>query len=150
LQQTEKLPSSNLLRWRHSHARKTAFSNPDKNLRHSAAKSVNDMAMVKRETGALHPRLQGNGGGHGELKIVSDSIKRRRVEKPCLTVDDLVLELADRCGITIHRVSVWRFLRGLGFTHKKRPARRAIHGPAAICPQSTRGGSSTTARATPA
>jgi transposase len=108
------------------------------------------MAMVKRETGALHPRLQGNGGGHGELKIVSDSIKRWRVEKPCLTLDDLVVELADRRGITTHRVSVWRFLRSLGLTHKKRPVRRAIHGPSALCPQSTRGTSSITARATPA
>ena len=34
-------------------------------------------------------------------------------EKPDLTLDDLVTELADRRGITIHRVSVWRLLRGL-------------------------------------
>ena len=34
-------------------------------------------------------------------------------------------ELADRHGLTIHRVSVWRFLRSLGLTHKKRhPSRR--------------------------
>jgi hypothetical protein len=46
------------------------------------------MVMVKRETGALHPRAQGNGGGPGKLKIVSDSINGRRVEKPCLTLND--------------------------------------------------------------
>jgi transposase len=45
-------------------------------------------------------------------------------EKPDLTLDDLVTELADRHGITIHRVSVWRLLRGLDLTHKKRPASR--------------------------
>jgi transposase len=87
------------------------------------------MVILKRETGALDPRAQGNGGGHGKLKVVTDSIKRRLVEKPDLTLDDLVVELADRHGITIHRVSVWRFLRSLGLTHKKRPARRAIDAP---------------------
>jgi transposase len=81
---------------------------------------VNDMVILKRETGALHPRAQGNGGGHGKLKIVTDSIRRRLVEQPDLTLDDLVVELADRHGITIHRVSVWRFLRVLGLTHKKK------------------------------
>jgi transposase len=89
-----------------------------------SVKFVNDMVILKRETGALDPRAQGNGGGHGKLKVVTDSIKRRLVEKPDLTLDDLVVELADRHGITIHRVSVWRFLRSLGLTHKKRPASR--------------------------
>ena len=89
-----------------------------------SVKFVNDMVILKRETGALDPRAQGNGGGHGKLKAVTDSIKRWLVEKPDLSLDDLVVELADRHGITIHRVSVWRFLRGLGLTHKKRPASR--------------------------
>ena len=89
-----------------------------------SVKFVNDMVILERETGALDPRAQGNGGGHGKLKVVTDSIKRRLVEKPDLTLDDLVVELADRHGITIHRVSVWRFLRSLGLTHKKRPASR--------------------------
>jgi len=39
------------------------------------------------------------------------------------------LRLADRHGITHHRVSVWRFLRGLGLTHRNRPARRAVDAP---------------------
>jgi transposase len=34
----------------------------------------------------------------------------------------MVGELADVHGITVHRGSVWRFLRGLGLTHKKRPS----------------------------
>ena len=28
---------------------------------------VNDMVILKRETGRLEPRAQGNGGGHGKL-----------------------------------------------------------------------------------
>jgi predicted GNAT family N-acyltransferase len=39
-------------------------------------------------------------------------------EKPDLTLNDLLAELAVRHGNTIHRVSVWRMLRGLGLTHK--------------------------------
>jgi len=46
------------------------------------------------------------------------------VAKPDLTLDDLVLELADRHNLTIHRVSVWRVLRSFGLTYKKRPPSR--------------------------
>ena len=79
-------------------------------------------AILKRETGGLAPRSQGNGGGHGKLEVVKAAIGKRMIEKPDLTLNDLVAELAVRHGITIHRVSVWRLLRGLGLTHKKRPA----------------------------
>ena len=89
-----------------------------------SVKFVNDMVILKRETGGLEPRAQGNGGGHGKLVAVEDWITVRMDKKPDLTLNDLVGELADRHGIAIHRVSVWRFLRGLGLTHKKRPASR--------------------------
>ena len=89
-----------------------------------SVKFVNDMVILKRATGGLKPRAQGNGGGHGKLVAVQDWIIRRMDKKPDLTLNDLVGELAGRHGITIHRVSVWRFLRGLGLTHKKRPSSR--------------------------
>ena len=85
---------------------------------------VNDMVILKREAGGLEPRRQGNGGGHGKLVVVQGWIEARMAEKPDLTLNDLVAELADRHDIAIHRVSVWRFLRCLGLTHKKRPASR--------------------------
>ena len=44
-------------------------------------------------------------------------------EKRDLTLEELVVELRDGHGVEAHRVSVWRHLRGLGLTHKKRPAR---------------------------
>jgi transposase len=44
--------------------------------------------------------------------------------KPDLTLDDLVLEVADGHGVKVHRVSVWRVLRSLGLTNKKRPPSR--------------------------
>ncbi len=89
-----------------------------------SVKFVNDMVILKREAGGLEPRPQGNGGGHGKLVAVQGWITSRMNEKPDLTLNDLVGELADHHGIAIHRVSVWRLLRGLGLTHKKRPASR--------------------------
>jgi transposase len=82
---------------------------------------VNDMVILKRTTGGLEPKAQGNGGGHGKLANVRDWVETRMTQTPDLTLNDLVAELADRHGITIHRVSVWRFLRNLGLTHKKSP-----------------------------
>jgi transposase len=89
-----------------------------------SAKFVNDMVILKRRTGGLEPCVQGNGGGHGKLVALQDWIAGRMARKPDLTLNDLVGELADHHGIAIHRVSVWRFLRRLGLTHKKRPASR--------------------------
>lgn len=83
-----------------------------------SVKFVNDLVIVRHETGRLEPRRRGNDGGHGKLVAVQDWIKARMGTKPDLTLNDLVGELADRHGIAIHRVSVWRFLRGL--IHEKR------------------------------
>lgn len=87
-------------------------------------KFVNDMVKLKRETGSLAPKRQGHGGRHGKLSPVRGWIERRIGEKPDLTIDELVAELKTHHGIAVHRVSVWRRLRSLGLTHKKRPARR--------------------------
>ena len=80
---------------------------------------VNDMVILKRETGGLAPKRQGNGGGHGKLAPVQDRLAARMKEKPDLTLDDLVGELATQHGISVSRVSVWRTLRRLGLTYKK-------------------------------
>ena len=82
-------------------------------------KFVNDMVILKRETGSLEAKPQGNGGGHGKLAGVVDWIRRRITEKRDLTLDELVVELRDVQGVVAHRSSVWRHLRGLGLTHKK-------------------------------
>ena len=88
-----------------------------------SVKFVNDMVLLKRATGALEARPQGNGGGHGKLAGVAGWIESRIKEKRDLTLDELVVELRDGHGVEAHRVSIWRRLRGLGLTHKKRPAR---------------------------
>jgi transposase len=87
-------------------------------------KFVNDMVILKRTTGSLEAKPQGNGGGHGKLAGVVGWIEGRIREKRDLTLDELVVELRDKQGVEAHRVSVWRVLRTLNLTHKKRPARR--------------------------
>ena len=89
-----------------------------------SVKFVNDMVLLKRRTGSLDAKAQGNGGGHGKLAGVAGWIERRIKEKRDLTLDELVVELRDGPGVAVHRVSVWRCLRRLDLTHKKRPARR--------------------------
>ena len=89
-----------------------------------SVKFVNDMVILKRETGGLEPRRQGHGGGNGKLGRLRDWIGARMTTKPDLTLDDLVHEIAEQHHLTVHRVSVWRTLRDLGLTHKKRPASR--------------------------
>lgn len=85
---------------------------------------VNELVRLRRETGSIMPRPQGNGGGHGKLACVQDWIATRIAAKGELTLDEMVCELAAEHGISVHRVSVWRFLRSLGLTHKKRPSSR--------------------------
>ena len=84
-------------------------------------KFVNDMVRLKRETGALAPKPQGN-PGRGKLTGVKDWVQRRIAVRPDLTIDELTAELAADHGLQVHRSSVGRLLLRLGLSHKKRPA----------------------------
>ena len=85
-------------------------------------KFVNELIKLRRETGSLKPRPQGNGGGNGKLAGVTGWIEARVAAKGEITLDELAAELAETHGIDVHRGTVWRVLRELGLTHKKRPA----------------------------
>ncbi|MCZ0964474.1 helix-turn-helix domain-containing protein [Paracoccus sp. EF6] len=85
-------------------------------------KFVNDLVKLRRETGCLTPRRQGNGGGHGKLVDVTGWLEARVAAKSGITLDELVAELAETHGIDVHRATVWRVLRGLGLSHKKNSA----------------------------
>lgn len=89
-----------------------------------SVKFVNDMVKLKKATGGLVPKAQGNGGGHGKLSSLKGWVARRIGEKRDLTAAGLASEIAETHGMTVHRSSVWRLLRDLGLTHKKRPAGR--------------------------
>ena len=83
---------------------------------------VNDMVKLKRETGGLLPKRQGN-PGRGKLNGVADWVRARIGEKGDLTLDVLTVELQAAHGITVHRASTGRLLHRLGLSHKKRLAR---------------------------
>lgn len=84
-------------------------------------KFVNDMVRLRRETGSLAPKRQGN-PGRGKLTDVTEWVHRRIMAQPDLTIDELTAELASEHGVQVHRSSVGRLLRRLGLSHKKRPA----------------------------
>jgi transposase len=85
---------------------------------------VNDMVKLMKATGGLVPKAQGNGGGHGKLSSLKGWIARRIGEKRDLTAAGLAAEIRATHGMAVHRGSVWRLLRELGLTHKKRPSGR--------------------------
>jgi transposase len=97
----------------------------DRNTHRSAAahfrvsiKFVNDMVILKRETGALAPKPQGN-PGRGKLGALSDWVRGRIEAQGDLTLDDLVLELHHEHRVKVLRASVGRWLHRLGRSHKK-------------------------------
>jgi transposase len=87
-------------------------------------KFVNDMIKLRRASGALAPKAQGNGGGHGKLSGLDDWGRGRIAGKGDLTLDELRLELEQVHGVTVHRSSVGNWLHRLRLSHKKTPARR--------------------------
>ena len=90
---------------------------------------VNDMVKLMTATGGLAPKAQGNGGGHGKLASLKDWIARRIAQKRDLTAAGLAAEITATHGMAVQRGSVWRLLRDLGLTHKKRPASRRAEAP---------------------
>ena len=66
------------------------------------------------------PKAQGNGGGHGKLSALKDWVACRITEKGDLTAAGLAAEITATHGMIVHRGSVWRLLRNLGLTHKKK------------------------------
>ena len=81
---------------------------------------VNDMVILKRQTGSLAPKRQGHGGTNSKLRAHEDWLRQRLGESGELTLDELVRELAGR-GAQVHRSSLGRFLGQLGLSHKKKP-----------------------------
>jgi transposase len=87
-----------------------------------AIKFVNDMVRLKRETGSLAPKSQGN-PGRGKLTGVKGWVERRIAAQPDLTIDELTAEPASEHGVKVHRSSVGRLLLRLGLSHEVRRIR---------------------------
>jgi transposase len=87
-------------------------------------KFVNDMIKLRRETGGLSPKPQGNLGRTGKLNGFSTWVRERLDEQSDLTLDALRLELEEIHGVKVHRGTVGHWLHRLGLSHKKNSARR--------------------------
>ena len=86
-------------------------------------KFVNDMVILKRESGGLLPKRQGN-HRHGKLAPYADWVRARLVAKPDLTLDEISAEMASVHGVSVHRASVGKWLHRLGLSPKKNAARQ--------------------------
>ena len=80
---------------------------------------VNDMVILKRESGGLLPKVQGN-HAEGKLAPCSGWLRDRLAVKGDLTLDEIVAELAAVHGLSVHRGSVGKWLHRLGLSHKKK------------------------------
>lgn len=85
-----------------------------------SVKFVNDMVILKRQTGSLAPRPNKRRTGHGKLAPHKEWIAARVEEQPDITLARLCLELEDRFGLKVNRSPVGRLLHQLGLSHKKR------------------------------
>jgi transposase len=81
---------------------------------------VNNMMILKQDTGMLRPKPQGRPGG-GKLYAHHQWIRQRLADDGDLTLDELCVELGQR-NVRVHRSSVGRLLHRLGLSHKKKPS----------------------------
>ncbi|NJM81111.1 MAG: IS630 family transposase [Tabrizicola sp.] len=79
---------------------------------------VNDMVVLKRESGGLEPKALG-GQRRSKLSPYDDWMRARLVEKGDLTLDEIVVELASVHCVAVHRGSVGKWLHRLGLSHEK-------------------------------
>ena len=86
-------------------------------------KFVNDMVILKRESGGLVPQRQGH-SGDGKLAPYDGWVRERLAVKGDLTLDEIVGELASLHGVSVHRGSVGKWLHRLGLSPKKNAARQ--------------------------
>ena len=85
-------------------------------------KFVNEMVKLKRATGSLTPKPQGN-GGWSKLGRYDDWARTRMEREADLTQEGLAQALYAEHGVRVAVSSVGYWLHRLGLTHKKNAAR---------------------------
>ena len=86
-----------------------------------SVKFVNDMVILKRETGSLDRKPNPGRKGRGKLEPYKNWLRERVEEKGDITLDQLARELSELFGVEVHRWSVCRVLHKMKLSHKKRP-----------------------------
>jgi transposase len=89
--------------------------------------SVVKWSQRLRATGSAAAKPQGGRPGRSPLVPYREWLLER-IKAPGMTVRSLTIELRDR-GIVVDHVSVWRLLKGAGFSFKKNVIRKRA-GPA--------------------
>lgn len=89
---------------------------------------VNNMIKLRRKTGSLAAKKQGN-PGKGKLSPYDDWVKERLREKGDLTLDELRIKLHDQHGMEVHRASIGGWLHRLGLSNKKNTHRQRAETP---------------------
>ena len=84
--------------------------------------SVGRFLRLQRETGSVSPAKFGGYKGHA-LEAHEDRVKQLVAEQPDITLAELKAKLAKE-KVTVGQSSIFRFLRHLKLTFKKKPARR--------------------------
>ena len=84
---------------------------------------VNDMIKLRRETKALSPKPQGN-GGRGKLEAYADWVRAFLARHDAATLDEIRAALEAAKGVNVHRASIGGWLHRLGLSHKKNAARQ--------------------------
>ena len=79
---------------------------------------VNDMVILKRASGGLLPKVQGN-HAEGKLAPYAAWVRDRLAVKGDLTLDAIAAEMLAVHGVTVHRGSVGKWLHRLGLSQKK-------------------------------
>ena len=79
------------------------------------------MVKLKRETGALAPKLQGN-PGIGKLTPHETWMRAQVDTRGDITLDEMAVRLQAERGVSVDPNSVWRLFQRLGLTHKTRLA----------------------------
>ena len=92
---------------------------------------VNDMVILKRDSGGLLPKVQGN-RAEGKLAPYATWLRERLTQKGDLTLDEIVVEMAAVHGVSVHRGSVGKWLHRLGLSHKKTLLASEILRPAIV------------------
>lgn len=84
---------------------------------------VNDMIKLRRDSGDLAAKRQGN-PGRGKLTDVAPWVRERIAAQGDLTLDALVREIKSTHGIEVHRSAVGRLLHRLGADTQKNTCKR--------------------------
>lgn len=85
-------------------------------------KFVNDMVRLKRQTGSLAPKRQGN-PGWSKVGPYEAWVRQRLEEQGDLTQEAVAQALRDEHGLRVAVSTVGYWLHRLGLSHKKNAAR---------------------------